>query len=124
MLPIIVRCMRRHDGAKSYLVYRLRVAQHRGDPTTASRDVECLIEWHDRAKHLGRHDDDMQVLWTAFWRVGKRAEASSLLRDYLLNARRERRPISSMLLSRTKEDPIWRAIANDASFSAAPYQSR
>jgi DNA-binding SARP family transcriptional activator len=105
--------------SREYLVYRLRVAQHRGDPTTASRDVECLMEWHNRAKHLGRHDDDMEVLWTAFWRVGKRAEASSLLRDYLLNSRRERRAISFMLLTRTREDPIWSEVARDDPLAAA-----
>ena len=40
-------------------------------------------------------------------------------------SRRERRAISFMLLSRTKEDPIWKEIARDeASFAAAPHQWR
>jgi DNA-binding SARP family transcriptional activator len=93
--------------SKEYLVYRLRVAQHHADRAVSPQDIECLMEWHRRAKHLGRHDDNMEVLWTALWREGKRAEASWLLRDYLFNARRERRTISFMLHSRTHEDPVW-----------------
>jgi hypothetical protein len=97
--------------SREYLVYRLRVAQHRGDSPGSGEDVERLVEWHKRAKRLGRQDDCMQVLWTAFWSVGRRAEASSLLRDYLLNARKERRAASHMLRTRTCEDPIWRELA-------------
>jgi hypothetical protein len=93
--------------SKEYLVYRLRVAQHDSDQPVPQGDLECLLEWHQRAKHLGRHDDNMEVIWTAFWRRGMRAEASSILRDYLCNSRRERRTVNFMLYSRTQEDPIW-----------------
>jgi hypothetical protein len=93
--------------SRSYLVYRLRVTQHEGESAGPTQDIECLLEWHNRAKHLGRHDDDMEVLWTALWRLGKRIEASSLLREYLFSARRERRSPSFVLRSRTREDPVW-----------------
>jgi hypothetical protein len=97
--------------SREYLVYRLRVAQHQNDAAGSFEDVECLLEWHNRAKHLGRHDDSMEVLWTALWRAGKRIEASTLLRDYLFRARRERRPFGVMLRQRMAEDPIWRELA-------------
>jgi DNA-binding SARP family transcriptional activator len=93
--------------SREYLVYRLRVAQHRGDTECSGQDLEHLMEWHKRAKQLGRHDDTVEVLWTALWRRGKHNQASTLLRDYLFNARRERRAISFMLASRTREDPVW-----------------
>jgi hypothetical protein len=91
----------------AYFVYQLRVAQHGSAAPTSNQDIQRLMEWHDRTKHLGRHDDAMQVLWSSLWRAGNYAEASSLLRDYLFYARRERRKVSHMLLTRTSEDPIW-----------------
>jgi hypothetical protein len=92
---------------REYLVYRTLIDQNRESGTTAPSDIQRLLEWHDRAKHLGRHDDHMQVLWTALWRAGRRAEASKLMREYLLLSRREQRPANFRLQSRTKADPIW-----------------
>ena len=103
-------------ACREYLVYRTFIAHCEGQTTSAS-DLELLLYWHDRAKHLGRHDDHMQVLWTALWEAGRCAEASQLIREYLLISRRERRPASFRLQSRTKMDPIWGQLpqASDAS---------
>jgi DNA-binding SARP family transcriptional activator len=94
-------------ASREYLVYRTFVDQSSEGRPTSSSDIERLADGHDRAKHFGRHDDHMQVFWTALWRAGRRAEASRLLREYLLVARRERRPANFRLRSRTAEDPIW-----------------
>jgi len=103
-------------ACREYLVYRTFIAHCEGQTTSAS-DLELLLYWHDRAKHLGRHDDHMQVLWTALWEAGRCAEASQLIREYLLISRRERRPANFRLQSRTKMDPIWGQLpqASDAS---------
>jgi hypothetical protein len=96
--------------SNEYLVYRVRIAQRRCASASSEEYLESLMEWHARAKHLGRHDDSMEVLWTALWRAGKRDEASGLLREYLSNARRERRAFSPVLRRRMNEDPIWREL--------------
>ena len=69
------------------------------------------------------NDDDMEVLWTALWRMGRRSEASSMLRHYLVNARREQRDASFMLKSRTREDPVWEELGR-TNASMRPTMSR
>lgn len=97
--------------SREWLVYRAFVEQSCEVNATCSSDIAQLVDWHHRAKNLGRHDDHMHVLWTALWRLGRRAEASSLIREYLLIARRERRPPNCTLRSRTAEDPIWEELS-------------
>src|SRR5206468_912935 len=40
---------------REYQVYRVNVDQHHSDRTTSLSGIEQLLEWHSRAKHLGRH---------------------------------------------------------------------
>jgi hypothetical protein len=95
------RAMREH------LVYRVNIELSRAGGAASVTDIQRLLDWHHRVKHLGRHDDHMQVLWSALWRAGRCAEASDLLREYLLTSRRERRPCSPTFCSRTAADGIW-----------------
>jgi hypothetical protein len=66
-----------------------------------------LLDWHDIAKRFGRHDDHMEVLWSALSEAGRRAEASSTLSEYVLHSRRESRPCIYALRMRTAADPFW-----------------
>jgi hypothetical protein len=93
-------------AAREYLVYRVYVELSAGGMASEA-DIQRLINWHQRVKHLGRHDDHMQVVWMALWRSGRCTEASDLLRDYMLISRRERRPYGPAFRSRTAADEIW-----------------
>jgi DNA-binding SARP family transcriptional activator len=118
MAPLHLPVLASPRASRELLVYQVRVELHSSERAKASSSrIACLMEWHNRAKHFGRHDDNMQVLWTALWRSERRAEASALLRDYLLNTRRERRACSFVLRSRTAEDPIWRELAEGDTWS-------
>jgi hypothetical protein len=66
-----------------------------------------LLQYHERAKRFGRHDDHMQVLWSALRAVGRAADASRLLRNYLRSERRERRACRYLLRLITIDDPEW-----------------
>jgi DNA-binding SARP family transcriptional activator/Cdc6-like AAA superfamily ATPase len=93
----------RHD----LLVYGMRVEQLCTGTPSSVDDIDVLLAWHERSKSFGRHDDHVQVLWTALHSVGRNAEASSLLAQYLTGHRRERRSYSYLLRSLTASDPVW-----------------
>jgi hypothetical protein len=109
---------------REYLVYRTFVDQSSEGKLTSPSDVQELADAHKRGRTFGRHDDHMQDLWTALWRAGKRPQASKLLREYLLVARRELRPANFRLQSRTEEDPIWDELsrAKDGSTGASNHR--
>jgi hypothetical protein len=93
--------------AKEHLVYKVRqrlIVDHCPieEPTIAR-----LIEWHERAKRLGRHDDHMEALWGALVGAGRENEASGLLEEYVLSSRREHRRLNYWLARRTALDPFW-----------------
>jgi hypothetical protein len=91
----------------AYNVYNTRVGQYeRQDPISPER-LQVLLDWHHTAKRFGRHDDHMEVLWSALHDAGRREEASVTLREYLLHSRRESRPCIYALRMRTVADPIW-----------------
>jgi hypothetical protein len=90
--------------------YRVRVQQHCGCPAADAAQLEALLSYHDIGKRLTRHDDHMEILWTALSSVGEGERASSLLSDYLLHHRRERGPAHYFLRQRTKLDPIWQVL--------------
>lgn len=97
----------------AYLAYCARVDQYEGrDPFPAER-LDALLRWHEAAKHLSRHDDHMEVLWTALRDVGRAREASILLHEYLHVSRREVRPCIYALRARAGQDPALAALASD-----------
>jgi DNA-binding SARP family transcriptional activator len=91
-------------------IYRLRVQQHCAPTAVNDADVTDLLAYHEIGKRLTRHDDHMEVLWTALNAVGESERASALLSEYLLQHRRERRPSRYFLRHRTARDPIWRRL--------------
>lgn len=100
-------------------IYRLRVRQHCGQSRPSATELETLLSFHDVGKCLTRHDDHMEVLWTALNAVGECEHASTLLAEYLLQHRRERGPIHYFLRHRTKQDPIWQVLDTEARASIA-----
>jgi hypothetical protein len=97
--------------SNAHHVYQTRVEQHEGRHRISPERLERLLSWHRTARHLGRHDDHMEVLWTALCDDGRDEEASELLHEYLARSRRERRPCIYALRTRTAKDPAWRIIA-------------
>ena len=97
----------------AYFVYRTRVELF--ETTTALPDdrLQSLIAWHDAAKHFGRHDDHVEVLWTALTRAQRTEDASSVLWSYLTEFRRERGPCIFALRTRTSSDPAWTRLARN-----------
>jgi hypothetical protein len=91
----------------SLFLYRLRHEQLAQRSVCSGSDLNRLLNWHERAKSFGRHDDHMEVLWVALVDHGSRAEASSLLEEYLQTSRRERRAPGYFLRTRTADDPAW-----------------
>lgn len=91
-------------------IYRLRVQQHCAPAATTDAELADLIAYHEIGKRLTRHDDHMEVLWTALNAAGESQRASTLLSEYLLQHRRERRPSRYFLRHRTKCDPAWRLL--------------
>jgi hypothetical protein len=89
------------------LLHRLRHQQFTSDQPIAPRDLEWVLDRHSRARTFGRHDDYMDVLWTALTAAGRQAEASAILFEYLTISRRERRPGSHFLRTRSASDPAW-----------------
>jgi DNA-binding SARP family transcriptional activator len=69
--------------------------------------ITRLLEWHERAKRHGRHDDHMEALWGALRSAGRENEASRLLEDYVTSSRRELRRLNFWLAARTAYDPFW-----------------
>jgi hypothetical protein len=92
--------------SKEMGVYRVRVDQYCQRPIDDS-SLETLLTWHERARHFGRHDDHMEVLWVALNSRGECERASELLAEYLNHSRRERRSCNYLLRLRTASDPIW-----------------
>lgn len=101
-----VRSLRVRNALQSY---RLRVQQHCGHPASDTQ-LDALLSFHEIGKSLTRHDDHMEVMWTALTSAGESERASALLSDYLLHHRRERGPVHYFLRQRTKLDPIWRVL--------------
>jgi DNA-binding SARP family transcriptional activator len=99
--------------SNAYLVYRTRVHQFETTRPLAADHLQALLTWHDAAKHLGRHDDHVEVLWTALTRAGRTEEASSLLWSYLTESRRERRPCIFALRTRASADPAWARLSRN-----------
>jgi hypothetical protein len=91
-------------------VYRLRVQQHGGGSRPSASELDTLLNFHEIGKRLTRHDDHMEVLWTALNSIGESKRASNLLADYLLYDRRERSPIHYFLRNRTHRDPAWQLL--------------
>jgi hypothetical protein len=95
--------------SKEMAVYRVRVDQYCGRPIT-DESLETLLTWHERARHFGRHDDHMEVLWVALNSRGECDRASELLAEYLDHSRRERRVCNYLLRTRTAADRSWRRL--------------
>ena len=93
--------------AKEHLVYRVRQRLIAGQAPIEESTIARLIEWHERAKCLGRHDDHMEALWGALVSAGRENEASRLLEEYVLSYRREHRRLNYWLAKRTASDPFW-----------------
>jgi DNA-binding SARP family transcriptional activator len=91
----------------AYNAYRIRVEQFEGRCATSRERLQELLDWHQVAKCFGRHDDHMEVLWSALNEAGRSAEASSMLREYVTRSRREVRPCIYALRTRTAADPFW-----------------
>jgi hypothetical protein len=91
----------------AYNAYRIRVEQYEGRGATPPEQLQELLDWHQTAKCFGRHDDHMEVLWSALNEAGRQEEASSTLREYVIHSRREIRPCIYALRSRTAADPFW-----------------
>jgi len=93
--------------SNAYHVYLTRVQQRQGQLRLSPERLTRLLDWHFAAQQLGRHDDHMEVLWTALRAEGRSDYASELLSSYLLRFRRELRPCIFSLRSRTADDPAW-----------------
>jgi DNA-binding SARP family transcriptional activator len=91
---------------RELLVYRVRVDQFLGG-YTSDRDLDSLLELHDRGSSFGRHDDHAEVLWVALMSRGATRQASAMLESYLKLSRREVRPCNYYLRTRTASDPVW-----------------
>jgi DNA-binding SARP family transcriptional activator len=93
--------------ADRMIVYRMRVALMCDGRRPTQEILARLLQYHERGKRFGRHDDHMQVLWSSLRAVGRSADASRLLRSYLRSERRERRPCCYLLRLTTVDDPEW-----------------
>jgi hypothetical protein len=93
--------------SKEFLVYQLRVAQMSGQCLPSEQELTALVQWHERARHHGRHDDHMEILWVALNTVQQPERASELLAEYLNFTRRELRPANYLLRMRTAADKAW-----------------
>jgi hypothetical protein len=105
----------RHESGRlrnELLIYRLRVEQVCEGTPVREEDLAPLLSFHYMARHLGRHDDHMDVLWVALNSIGRCEQASALLAEYLYRHRRERRSCRHFLRMRTKADPAWHGVAN------------
>ena len=91
----------------AYIVYRTRVEQYESCKPIAAERLKELVHWHESAKRFGRHDDHMEVLWSALTHAGQREQASATLREYVMHSRRESRPCIHTLRTRTATDPFW-----------------
>ena len=92
------------------LIYRLRLRQLSGAPPVSEDEIARLLAFHDVARSFGRHDDHMDVLWTALVSTGQQVLASELLLRYLRDYRRERRRCRYFLRLRTQSDPAWSSV--------------
>lgn len=93
--------------SNAYNAYKIRVEQYEGRTCLDPERLQMLIDWHRTAKCFGRHDDHMEVLWTALRGSARPEEASEALREYVLHSRRELRPCIHVLRTRTATDPFW-----------------
>jgi hypothetical protein len=93
--------------SNAYAMYRTRVQQYENPGPLPESTLRMLLDWHQAAKCFGRHDDHMEVVWTALVAAGRRDEASTALSEYVLVSRREIRPCIFALRSRTASDPLW-----------------
>ena len=98
-------------------LYSMRLEQFSGNDVD-DKSLSALLAWHERAKTYGRHDDKVEVLWVALMARQQAEKASALLTEYLLSARRERRPPNWQLRLRTESDPAWAAFSAHAAFSS------
>jgi DNA-binding SARP family transcriptional activator len=71
--------------------------------------LQNLRSLYDRAGHLGGQDRTVEVLWHHLMSSGQAREASALLRDYLLNRRRENTQPEWSLRTSTSADRAWQA---------------
>ena len=116
-MDLMERCAFRYQSVRQrneLLIYRLRVQRYRGDYSSASARMEELLRFHMLGRSFTRHDDHMEVLWTALNDAGKPEQASSLLSDYLAHYRRERRPCRYFLRQSTARDPVWDRLTADS----------
>jgi hypothetical protein len=88
------------------LVYKVRVDQFAGRVTPV-KDIKELLCLHERGSRLGRHDDNVEVLYVALLERGEAARASDMLREYLTEERRELRRCNYWLRTRTAGDDVW-----------------
>jgi hypothetical protein len=91
----------------AYIVYRTRIEQCESRRPIAVERLRDLVQWHESAKRFGRHDDHMEVLWSALDHAGRTEQASATLREYVMHSRRESRPCIYALRTRTASDPLW-----------------
>ncbi|MEO8631602.1 MAG: hypothetical protein ABI612_26435, partial [Betaproteobacteria bacterium] len=91
-------------------INRLRYLQFSSDQPIPREDLELLLKCHALARAFGRHDDHMEVLWSALISYDEKERASSLLFEYLTHSRRERRPAGHFLCMRSASDPVWSVI--------------
>jgi hypothetical protein len=99
--------------SNAYNAYRTRVEQYEGRTSIEPERLQVLIDWHFTAKRFGRHDDHMEVLWSALRDANRPEEASETLREYVLYSRREVRPCIYVLRTRTAADPFWREAGDE-----------
>jgi hypothetical protein len=91
---------------REMMVYRCRVDQLCGRGTT-DKDLDELLGFHALARRLGRHDDNVEVIWVALQERGESSKASELLEEYLRFSRRETRRCNYWLRTRTASDRAW-----------------
>jgi len=91
---------------REMLVYKVRVDQFAGRVTPVE-DIKELLCLHERGSRLGRHDDNVEVLYVALLERGEAARASDMLREYLTEERRELRRCNYWLRTRTAGDDVW-----------------
>ncbi len=96
------------------LSYSMRLSQYQ-QLAVQAEEVEELLDWHRRARSLGRHDDDMDALWVALNRQGRSELASALLAEYLSTHRREVRVAGYFLRARSASDVAWSLSATHGS---------
>ena len=106
LLTIIPRRAPGPRVRREMLVYKVRVDQFAGR-ATSTEEIDELLYFHERGSRLGRHDDNVEVLYIALRERGESEAASRMLRTYLTEQRRELRRCNYWLRTRTAGDDVW-----------------